>query len=255
MDDKFLRDKINDDNIEIPESLLPENISKLLEKSEEKVNGLAGESDIDGRAKGTNENIVNIKGINEKTVNESDKKNREKRQMIKYLRSCALAAAALIVVLTGASMMGRLRENKYTAAGQNGNPVPGTDMPETMEETFVCGTTQAAGDTDMNKTKYDELYDKLVRGNAYNITTDGGYYITDDVRLRTVSHPHRLMAFIMKLRQRMAGGMPARRILTHRMMKVRKMKKQEIIFPGIMTRRKEYPRAIFLAQMVNICIY
>lgn len=74
MDDKFLRDKINDDNIEIPESLLPENISKLLEKSEEKVNGLAGESDIDGRAKGTNENIVNIKGINEKTVNESDKK-------------------------------------------------------------------------------------------------------------------------------------------------------------------------------------
>ena len=182
MDDKFLRDKINDDNIEIPESLLPENISKLLEKSEEKVNGLAGESDIDGRAKGTNENIVNIKGINEKTVNESDKKNREKRQMIKYLRSCALAAAALIVVLTGASMMGRLRENKYTAAGQNGNPVPGTDMPETMEETFVCGTTQAAGDTDMNKTKYDELYDKLVRGNAYNITTDGGYYITDDVQ-------------------------------------------------------------------------
>lgn len=102
--------------------------------------------------------------------------------MIKYLRSCALAAAALIVVLTGASMMGRLRENKYTAAGQNGNPVPGTDMPETMEETFVCGTTQAAGDTDMNKTKYDELYDKLVRGNAYNITTDGGYYITDDVQ-------------------------------------------------------------------------
>ena len=46
--------------------------------------------------------------------------------MIKYLRSCALAAAALIVVLTGASMMGRLRENKYTAAGQTGNPVPGT---------------------------------------------------------------------------------------------------------------------------------
>lgn len=106
MDDKFLRDKINDDNIEIPESLLPENISKLLEKSEEKVNGLAGESDIDGRGEGTNENIVNIKGINEKTVNESDKKNREKRQMIKYLRSCALAAAALIVVLAGASMMG-----------------------------------------------------------------------------------------------------------------------------------------------------
>ena len=51
MDDKFLRDKINDDNIEIPESLLPENISKLLEKSEEKVNGLAGESDIDGGLK------------------------------------------------------------------------------------------------------------------------------------------------------------------------------------------------------------
>ena len=182
MDDKFLRDKINDDNIEIPESLLPENISKLLEKSEEKVNGLAGESDIDGRVEGTNENIVNIKGINEKTVNESDKKNREKRQMIKYLRSCALAAAALIVVLAGASMMGRLRENKYTAADQTGNPVPGTDMPETMEETFVCGTTQAAGDTDMNKTKYDELYDKLVCGNAYNITTDGGYYITNDVQ-------------------------------------------------------------------------
>ena len=66
MDDKFLRDKINDDNIEIPESLLPENISKLLEKSEEKVNGLAGESDIDGRGEGTNENIVNIKGINDK---------------------------------------------------------------------------------------------------------------------------------------------------------------------------------------------
>ena len=43
MDDKFLRDKINDDNIEIPESLLPENISKLLEKSEEKVNGLCCE--------------------------------------------------------------------------------------------------------------------------------------------------------------------------------------------------------------------
>ena len=115
MDDKFLRDKINDDNIEIPESLLPENISKLLEKSEEKVNGLV-ESDMDGRAEGTNENIVDTKSINEKAVNESDKKNREKRQMIKYLRSCALAAAALIVVLAGASMMGRLRENKYTAA-------------------------------------------------------------------------------------------------------------------------------------------
>jgi len=100
MDDKFLRDKINDDNIEIPESLLPENISKLLEKSEEKVNGLV-ESDMDGRAEGTNENIVDTKSINEKAVNESDKKNREKRQMIKYLRSCALAAAALIVVLGG----------------------------------------------------------------------------------------------------------------------------------------------------------
>lgn len=73
MDDKFLRDKINDDNIEIPESLLPENISKLLEKSEEKVKGLV-ESDMAGRAEGTNENIVNIKGINEKAVNESDKK-------------------------------------------------------------------------------------------------------------------------------------------------------------------------------------
>lgn len=36
MDDKFLRDKINDDNIEIPESLLPENISKLLEKAKKK---------------------------------------------------------------------------------------------------------------------------------------------------------------------------------------------------------------------------
>ena len=54
MDDKFLRDKINDDNIEIPESLLPENISKLLEKSEEKVKGLV-ESDMAGRAEGTNE--------------------------------------------------------------------------------------------------------------------------------------------------------------------------------------------------------
>lgn len=177
MDDKFLRDKINDDNIEIPESLLPENISKLLEKSEEKVNGLV-ESDMDGRAEGTNENIVDTKSINEKAANESDKKNREKRQMIKYLRSCALAAAALIVVLAGTSMMGRLRENKYTAADQTGNPVPGTGMPET----FVCGTTQATGDTDMNKTKYDELYDKLVRGNVYNITTDGGYYIADDVQ-------------------------------------------------------------------------
>ena len=74
MDDKFLRDKINDDNIEIPESLLPENISKLLEKSKEKVNGLVVESDIDGRIEGTNENIVNTKSINEKAVNESDKK-------------------------------------------------------------------------------------------------------------------------------------------------------------------------------------
>lgn len=77
MDDKFLRDKINDDNIEIPESLLPENISKLLEKSEEKVNGLV-ESDMDGRAEGTNENIVDTKSINEKAVNESDKKNKRK---------------------------------------------------------------------------------------------------------------------------------------------------------------------------------
>lgn len=66
MDDKFLRDKINDDNIEIPESLLPENISKLLEKSEEKVNGLVVESDIDGRVEDTNENIVDTKSINEK---------------------------------------------------------------------------------------------------------------------------------------------------------------------------------------------
>ena len=148
MEDKFLRDKMNNDNIEVPESLLPENVLKKLDSNVKK-----------------------------------SKKNRMSG-IARYAGSFALAAAAIVVVGIGAATAGRLNSGKNTATDGSKSEMPaaGKDMSAAMEETTTCETMQTVENTDMYKTKYDELYDKLVGEYVYDITTDGGYYIANDVQ-------------------------------------------------------------------------
>ena len=175
MDDKFLRDKINEDDIEVPESLLPENISKLLEGSAEGVKKEGNVKDVreyigvkELSEYGNTKNMVET--ADEKAVNVLGKNRRKSGSTLKYIRSCALAAAALIVVLVGTSTVTRLREN-----GNKTATAAGEDVFE--KEGATNRETDAVGDIDMDRTKYDELYDKLVRGNIYRdyIMNDGGY--------------------------------------------------------------------------------
>ena len=90
MDDKFLRDRIRDDEVDVPESLLPENISKKLDAGAD-----------------------NTKKQGVKTLSRN-------------IRGFALAAAAVIVVAAGASMVSRLSprstsgSNEGMYAGDNG---------------------------------------------------------------------------------------------------------------------------------------
>lgn len=179
MNDKFLRDKINEDDIEVPESLLPENISKLLENNVKNVRKYSTVKEVseDDSVKEVNKdgNVQNVMGTaDEKTVNELDKRHRKRGSTFKYIRSCALAAAALIVVLVGTSTVTRLREN-----GNKSATAAGADIFEKEIEGTTVGETKAVGDTDMDRTKYDELYDKLVRGNTYGdyIMNDGDYEV------------------------------------------------------------------------------
>lgn len=179
MNDKFLRDKINEDDIEVPESLLPENISKLLENNAKNVRKYSTVKEVseDDSVKEVNQdgNVQNVMGTaDEKAVNELDKRHRKRGSTFKYIRSCALAAAALIVVLVGTSTVTRLREN-----GNKSATAAGADIFEKEIEGTTVGETKAVGDTDMDRTKYDELYDKLVRGNTYGdyIMNDGGYEV------------------------------------------------------------------------------
>ncbi len=174
MDDKFLRDRISGDNIEVPESILPENIAKLLEENgsnlEDKEEKII-ENDVVGRRKN------NIRHDAEKNTEECDEAKRKikNKNIYRYIKSCALVAAALIVVIAGTSVVERF-------ANKANEDTVGVDMSadKVMEtgagRTALEETTQAAGDMGMKKTKYDELYEKLVQGkNIYD-----GYYIIND---------------------------------------------------------------------------
>lgn len=175
MDDKFLRDKLNEDDMEVPESLLPENISKLLENNAKNVRKYSTVKEVseDDGVKEVNQdgNAQNVmETADEKAVNELGKRRRKRESTFKYIRSCALAAAALIVVLIGTSTVTRLHENGNKNAASSG-----ADIFEKKIEGTTNEETNAVGDTDMDRTKYDELYDKLVRDNTYRD------YIMNDV--------------------------------------------------------------------------
>lgn len=132
MDDKFLRDRIRDDEVDVPESLLPENISKKLDAGAD-----------------------NTKKQGVKTLSRN-------------IRSFALAAAAVIVVAAGASMVSRL--SPKNTSGSNEDIYEYEKMLETTTEE-TTGVT--AG---MEMTIYDELYEKLIGRNYI----DDGYYIRND---------------------------------------------------------------------------
>ena len=83
MDDKFLRDKLNEDDMEVPESLLPENISKLLEnnaKNVRKYSTVKEVSENDGvkevNQDGNAQNVMET--ADEKAVNELGKRRRKR---------------------------------------------------------------------------------------------------------------------------------------------------------------------------------
>lgn len=161
--------------MEVPESLLPENISKLLEnnaKNVRKYSTVKEVSENDGvkevNQDGNAQNVMET--ADEKAVNELGKRRRKRESTFKYIRSCALAAAALIVVLIGTSTVTRLHENGNKNAASSG-----ADIFEKKIEGTTNEETNAVGDTDMDRTKYDELYDKLVRDNTYRD------YIMNDV--------------------------------------------------------------------------
>ena len=132
MDDKFLRDRIRDDEVDVPESLLPENISKKLDAGAD-----------------------NTKKQGVKTLSRN-------------IRGFALAAAAVIVVAAGASMVSRL--SPKNTSGSNEDMYEYEKMLETTDEE-TTGVT--AG---MEMTIYDELYEKLIGRNYI----DNGYYILND---------------------------------------------------------------------------
>ena len=153
MDDKFLRDKLNEDDMEVPESLLPENISKLLEnnaKNVRKYSTVKEVSENDGvkevNQDGNAQNVMET--ADEKAVNELGKRRRKRESTFKYIRSCALAAAALIVVLIGTSTVTRLHENGNKNAASSG-----ADIFEKKIEGTTNEETNAVGDTDMDRTK------------------------------------------------------------------------------------------------------
>ena len=83
MDDKFLRDRIRDDEVDVPESLLPENISKKLDAGAD-----------------------NTKKQGVKTLSRN-------------IRSFALVAAAVIVVAAGASMVSRLSPKNMSGSHED----------------------------------------------------------------------------------------------------------------------------------------
>lgn len=129
MDDKFLRDMIKDDEVDVPESLLPENISKKL----------------DAGADNTKKQGV--------------------KKLSRNIRSFALAAAAVIVVAAGASMVSRLSPKNTSGSNEDMYEYE-IGLETTTEET----TRVTAG---MERTIYDELYEKLIGRNYI----DDGYYI------------------------------------------------------------------------------
>ena len=137
MDDKFLRDKINESDIEVPESLLPENISAKLD------------ADVD-----------------------KSRKNKMNR-IVKYAGSFALAAAAVVVVVAGAGSGGRANEKASPTNGNDSGIYKNEAVQERQDET-TAQETQAAGS--MSDSKYDELYEILIKRSGYY----DGYYIMND---------------------------------------------------------------------------
>ena len=99
MDDKFLRDRIRDDEVDVPESLLPENISKKLDAGAD-----------------------NTKKQGVKTLSRN-------------IRGFALAAAAVIVVAAGASMVSRL--SPKNTSGSNEDMYEYEKMLETTDDADV----------------------------------------------------------------------------------------------------------------------
>lgn len=167
MDDKFLRDKINDDDIEVPEPLRPENIAKLLDADDVSVrNEMEG---ADGK--------ISAQGFDDGKNGENSRKHTDVkrfRSMAGHIKSLALAAAAIIVVVAWASMATRINSNKTSGEVQTDEG----SFCTTIQETTAIMETQAAGDMSMKKSKYDELYEKLVQGYA---GYDAGKYILNDV--------------------------------------------------------------------------
>lgn len=163
MDDKFLRDKINDDDIEVPEPLRPENIAKLLDADVSVRNGM---KDADGK--------INAQGFDDGKNSGKHTDVKRFRSMAGHIKSLALAAAAIIVVVTWASMATRINSNKTSGEVQTDEG----SLCTTIQETTAIMETRAAGDMSMKKSKYDELYEKLVQGYA---GYDDGKYILNDV--------------------------------------------------------------------------
>lgn len=166
MDDKFLRDKVNDDNIEVPESLLPENIAKLIDTYDTSVENKGDDADCKINAQGDDgENVEKNPGkyTNIKCF----------RGVTGHMKSFALAAAAVIVVVAGASMATRINSDKTSGEVQTDEG----SFCTTIQETTAIMETQAAGDMSMKKSKYDELYEKLIQG--YGGYDDGKYILND----------------------------------------------------------------------------
>ena len=166
MDDKFLRDKVNDDNIEVPESLLPENIAKLIDTYDTSVENKGDDADCKMNAQGDDgENVEKNPGkhTNIKCF----------RGVASHMKSFALAAAAVIVVVAGASMATRINSNKSSGEVHTDE----CSFCTTIQETTAIMETQAAEDISMKKSKYDELYEKLVQG--YGGFDDENYILND----------------------------------------------------------------------------
>lgn len=132
MDDKFLRDKINESDIEVPESLLPENISKKLDADVKK-----------------------------------SRKNKMSR-IVRYAGSFALAAAAVVVVVAGAGNGGRANEKTGSDMGMYGNEAAHGQYETTAQETQAAGSAYNSKYNEL----YELLIKRSGYYDGYYITND-----------------------------------------------------------------------------------
>lgn len=132
MDDKFLRDKINESDIEVPESLLPENISKKLDADVKK-----------------------------------SKKNKMNR-IVRYAGNFALAAAAVVVVVAGAGSGERANEKTGSGAGMYENEAVHGQDETTAQETQAAGSMYNSKYNEL----YEILIKRSGYYDGYYITND-----------------------------------------------------------------------------------